>query len=142
MQIRETLSHLDTLLHQCRLDEAETYLTQAIAQAQTAQDTESEKLLRNEQIGFYRDCGKFPQALDTAAKARALFEDAGETDSISYATTLLNCANAYRAAGWEELPVSTRTFRLFARGARTAALLAEDAPSGGARVTEFRRGDL
>ena len=51
-------------------------------------------------------------------------------------------ANAYRAAGWEELPVSTRTFRLFARGARTAALLAEDAPSGGARVTEFRRGDL
>lgn len=51
-------------------------------------------------------------------------------------------ANAYHAAGWEELPVSTRTFRLFARGARTAALLAEDAPSGGARVTEFRRGDL
>lgn len=99
MQIRETLSHLDTLLHQCRLDEAETYLTQAIAQAQTAQDTESEKLLRNEQIGFYRDCGKFPQALDTAAKARALFENAGETDSVSYATTLLNCANAYRAAG-------------------------------------------
>lgn len=49
-------------------------------------------------------------------------------------------AAAYRAAGWEDIPVSTRTFRLFARGARTAALLAEDAPSGSARVTEFRRG--
>ena len=99
MQIQETLSRLDTLLHQCKLDEAEVCLTQAIAQAQAEQDMESEKLLRNEQIGFYRDCGKFPQALGTAAKARALFENAGDTHSISYATTLLNCANAYRAAG-------------------------------------------
>lgn len=69
MQIQETLSRLDTLLHQCKLDEAEVCLTQAIAQAQAEQDMESEKLLRNEQIGFYRDCGKFPQALGTAAKA-------------------------------------------------------------------------
>ncbi len=44
----------------------------------------------------------------------------------------------YRAAGWTELPVSTRTFRLFARGARTAALLAEDAPDGRTLLAEFR----
>lgn len=99
MQIQQTLSRLDDLLHQCRLDEAETLLTQAVAQAQAEADTDSEKLLRNEQIGFYRDCGKFPAALETAAAARALFEQTGETDTISYATTLLNCANAYRAAG-------------------------------------------
>lgn len=49
-------------------------------------------------------------------------------------------ADAYRSAGWEEVPVSTRTFKLFARGRRTAALLAEDVPQGGVRVTEFRRG--
>ena len=49
-------------------------------------------------------------------------------------------AEAYRSAGWEELPVSTRTFKLFARGRRTAALLVEDVPQGGTRVTEFRRG--
>ncbi len=49
-------------------------------------------------------------------------------------------AASYRAAGWDVLPVSTRTFKLFARGHRTAALLAEDSPAGGARVTEFRRG--
>ena len=47
MQIQETLSRLDTLLHQCKLDEAEVCLTQAIAQAQAEQDMESEKLLRN-----------------------------------------------------------------------------------------------
>ena len=50
-------------------------------------------------------------------------------------------ADAYRSAGWEEVPVSTRTFKLFARGRRTAALLAEDVPPGGARITEFRRGN-
>ena len=100
MQIQQTLSRLDDLLHQCRLDEAETLLTQAVAQAQAeARRRPGEGPLRNEQIGFYRDCGKFPAALETAAAARALFEQTGETDTISYATTLLNCANAYRAAG-------------------------------------------
>ncbi len=45
----------------------------------------------------------------------------------------------YRAAGWTELPVSTRTFRLFTRDAHTAALLAEDAPDGRTLLAEFRR---
>ncbi len=49
-------------------------------------------------------------------------------------------AASYRSAGWDVLPVSTRTFKLFVRGRRTAALLAEDVPQGGTRVTEFRRG--
>ncbi len=43
----------------------------------------------------------------------------------------------YRSAGWDVLPVSTRTFKLFARGRRTAAFLAEDQPQGGSRVTEL-----
>lgn len=47
-------------------------------------------------------------------------------------------AAEYRSAGWEELPVSTDTFKLFAKGNRTAALLAEDLSSG-VRVTELRR---
>ena len=62
------------------------------------------------------------------------FESGSATEAAERA------AETYRAAGWKELPVSTRTFRLFARGPRTAALLAEDIPSGNARVTEFRRG--
>ena len=87
MQIQQTLSRLDDLLHQCRLDDAEALLTHAVAQAQAAADPDSEKLERNAQIGFYRDCGKFPAALETAAAARALFEQPGETATISYATT-------------------------------------------------------
>ena len=98
MQIQETLSRLDTLLHQCKLDEAEVCLTQAIAQAQAEQDMESESSCATSRSGFTGTAASSPGA-GTAAKARALFENAGDTHSISYATTLLNCANAYRAAG-------------------------------------------
>ncbi len=99
MDISATLLQLDQLLHDCRLPEAERLLTAAVLTAKTDGDTDAEKTLRNEQIGFYRDCGRFPEALETAAAARTLFESAGETETVSYATTLLNCANAYRAAG-------------------------------------------
>ena len=99
MEISQTLQTLDELLHRCKLAEAEQFLRDAIAQAQASGDTDTEKTLRNEQMGFYRDCGRFPEMLETAASARALFENASETETIPYATTLLNCANAYRAAG-------------------------------------------
>ena len=39
--------------------------------------------------------------------------------------------------GWEELPSSAGNFRMFAKGRRAAAFLAEDVPEG-ARVTELR----
>ena len=44
----------------------------------------------------------------------------------------------YQQAGWDELPVSTATFKVFTKGSRSAALLAEDLPSG-VRVTELKR---
>lgn len=99
MLISATLLQLDQLLHDCKLSEAEQFLNDAIATAKADGDIDAEKTLRNEQIGFYRDCGRFPEALETASAVRALFESAGETETVSYATTLLNCANAYRAAG-------------------------------------------
>lgn len=40
-----------------------------------------------------------------------------------------------REAGWSEAPVSVRTFHLLTRGDSIAALVAEDVPSGGARLT-------
>lgn len=99
MQINEILNQLDALLHACQLDKAEAFLLEQTAQARQCGDTDAEKTLLSELIGFYRDCGRFPEALETAAAALALFESAGDTESIPYATTLLNCANAYRAAG-------------------------------------------
>ncbi|MBP1560980.1 MAG: DUF4125 family protein [Oscillospiraceae bacterium] len=93
------LQQLDLLLKACKLDEAEDFLRRNIENAHDMQDTDCEKTLLNEQIGFFRDCGRFDEALAAAERVRRLFEEHGETADISYATTLLNCANAYRAAG-------------------------------------------
>ncbi len=99
MNIHETAQKLDELLHHSQLDDAELFLIESIAQADLEHDTESEKYLLNEQIGFYRDCGKFPDALKACDRVLDLFRSSGEANTVSYATTLLNCANAYRAAG-------------------------------------------
>ncbi len=99
MKREEIIQTLDRLLHDCKLDEAEAFLAKEIAKAESAQDDSLVLSLRNEQIGFFRDCGKFPEALETARKLREQLESKGDTHSVVYATTLLNCANAYRAAG-------------------------------------------
>lgn len=99
MNIKETICRLDELLHECDLDAAEKLLSETIEEAHNINDIETEKYFLNEQIGFYRDCGRFSESLSSAKRARRLFENSGDTKSLSYATTLLNCANAYRAAG-------------------------------------------
>ena len=44
-----------------------------------------------------------------------------------------------RAEGWTETPVSAGAFHLLTRGADVAALVAEDLPSGGSRITTLHR---
>ncbi len=97
--LEETLRSLDSAFRECRLDDAEKILRDGIENAGNCHDTEAEIYLLNELIGFYRDCGRFPESLSAANRAKKLFESNGDTESISYATTLLNCANASRAAG-------------------------------------------
>lgn len=99
MKIHETLQQLDSLLRSSQLEEAESFLKTQTEQAAASGDWETEAVLRNEQMGFYRDCGNFPESLHAAQRARFLYESHHQTNSVSYATTLLNCANAYRASG-------------------------------------------
>ena len=99
MNIKETISRLDELLRECNLDAAEKLLSEVIEESHNINDIETEKYFLNEQIGFYRDCGRFSESLVSVKRVRKLFENSGDTKSLSYATTLLNCANAYRAAG-------------------------------------------
>ena len=44
-----------------------------------------------------------------------------------------------RDDGWTETPVSTPTFRLMTRGSDITALVAEDLPSGGSRITTLHQ---
>lgn len=44
-----------------------------------------------------------------------------------------------RAAGWNETPVSVRSFHLLMCGEDVLALVAEDLPSGGSRLTTLHK---
>ena len=53
----------------------------------------------NEMIGFYRSVSQFRKAFDAAEDALLLLEELQLDRSEHFATTLLNAATAYRAAG-------------------------------------------
>ena len=63
MKIHETLQQLDSLLRSSQLEEAESFLKTQTEQAAASGNWETEAVLRNEQMGFYRDCGNSPESL-------------------------------------------------------------------------------
>ena len=73
MQVQEILQQLDTLLKNSHLQEADVFLKEQIAAAEQAKDWQTALTLYNEQIGFFRDCGRFPESL-------AVGKAASETD--------------------------------------------------------------
>lgn len=99
MDINQITEELDTLFAQEKTAEIPQFLESHIAQA--AQEGAQEVLLTlyNEIIGFYRETGQYALSIENCHKAVALMKEMGIQDTIPYATTLLNIANAHRAAG-------------------------------------------
>ena len=99
MDINQITEELDTLFAQEKIGEIPQFLESHIAQA--AQEGAQEVLLTlyNEIIGFYRETGQYALSIENCHKAVALMKEMGIQDTIPYATTLLNIANAHRAAG-------------------------------------------
>lgn len=93
------LQQLHELFCTCQIDRIEEYLEDNMTQAFAAGDTDTVITLMNEMIGYCRETGKFEKALYYSDKVLALMKQEGWEGSIPYATTLLNIANAYRAAG-------------------------------------------
>lgn len=97
--INSILETLDDLLNNYKLDEAEIYLEEQIKLALSDNRNDDAITLYNEQIGYFRDCGKFDNALDSCKKALELIKNCNYENTPFHATTLLNIANAYRACG-------------------------------------------
>lgn len=99
MDINQITEELDTLFAQEKIAEIPQFLESHIAQA--AQEGAQKVLLTlyNEIIGFYRETGQYALSIENCHKAVALMKEMGIQDTIPYATTLLNIANAHRAAG-------------------------------------------
>lgn len=103
MNIKLILTELDELFDQHRDDAVEGFLQNALLEAKKEHDLAAMITLVNEMIGYYRDTGKYEEAIAYCEQVVALMKQNGYEGSVPYATTLLNVANAYRAAGkWIE----------------------------------------
>ena len=101
--VEEILNGLDWLFEQQKMDEVESYLQNALQEAMDACEDSIVITIVNELIGFYRDLSIYDKAIYYCEQILPFMEMRGLKDSIHYATTSLNVANAYRAAGhWEQ----------------------------------------
>lgn len=99
MRIEQVLEQLDALFAQHKVDQVEAFLLRRIDEASAEGDTSSVITLMNEIIGHYREMGEFEKAISCCRQVLLLMDQAGLKGSVAYATTLLNVANACRAAG-------------------------------------------
>ena len=59
MDIKAILEKLDNLLDNCEMEKAEKYISEMINTAIENEEYGNAITLYNEQIGFFRDCGKW-----------------------------------------------------------------------------------
>ncbi|MDO4156484.1 MAG: DUF4125 family protein [Oscillospiraceae bacterium] len=107
MQVQHKLQQLDALLRESKLKEADAFLTEQIQAAKQEPDWEAALTLYNEQMGFLRDCGRFAESITAGEQALQCIQTLHLEQTLPHATTLLNVANAQRAAGKYESAFSS-----------------------------------
>ncbi len=115
MDIGIILSELDDLFKEQDLEKIECFLKENREKAQAEEDFGSLLILYNETIGFYRETGKYEQSIENCHKAFELAKAMKLEGKVSFATTLLNAANAHRAAGLlkESLELYMQVFPIY-----------------------------
>lgn len=99
MHIEEIFGKLDQLFTENKIDEVEPFLCQCL---ETAKEEDSYGIyisVGNEMIGFYRSTAQFEKAFAISEDVLLLMEELQLDHTEHFATTLLNVATAYRAAG-------------------------------------------
>ncbi len=99
MNIEEVLRELDSLPGGEETYKTGDYLREKIREASDEGDYNAELTLLSEMIGYLRYTEGFEELPVYCERAVALCEEKGLKDTLPYATTLLNIATAYRAAG-------------------------------------------
>jgi len=98
MDIQTVLKGLDQLFQEYRIGEVEDYLTGKLSEAKDEGDMYSHITLLNEMIGYCRDTSQYEKAVRYCNLAEQAIAEQKLEGSVAHATTLLNIANAYRAA--------------------------------------------
>ncbi|MCM1569082.1 MAG: DUF4125 family protein [Roseburia sp.] len=99
MDIDSIIQQVDSYFEQNKGEEAEKLMRESIVQAVAEADDGSLLKLLNELLGYYRETGRAEESYVIADRAVAQAKSMGLEDTLPYATTLLNVANAYRAGG-------------------------------------------
>lgn len=99
MNVDKFYETLDKYFATQELDKVDPYLTASLAQAKEEEDYAAYIAICNEMIGFYRSISAFEKAYVAAEDVLLLMEELQLDHSEHFATTLLNAATAYRAAG-------------------------------------------
>ena len=117
MNIEEVLRELDSLPGGEETYKTGEYLKGKIKEASDEGDFNAELTLLSEMIGYLRYTEGFEELPVYCERAVALCEEEGLKDTLPHATTLLNIATAYRAAGrlHESLELYKEVERLYNR---------------------------
>ena len=99
MDLEKILEELRELFGTYQVERIEGFLEENMEQAFAVGDTGTVITLMNEMIGYLRDTGKNDKALYYCDRVMRLMKQEGLEGTVPYGTTLLNVANAYRAAG-------------------------------------------
>lgn len=115
MDINQVMQELDQLFMEEKTGDIEAFLEKHITLAENEEAWDAVLVLLNETIGFYRETGQYEKSVQNCHKAIALMESMNLQGTIPYATTLLNVANAHRAAGLlqESLDYYTQVFPVY-----------------------------
>lgn len=99
MNIDAFFEELDSYFEKNQVEKIDEFLTASLAQAKEEEDYAAYISICNEMIGFYRSVSAFPKAYAAAEDVLLLMEELKLEDTEHFATTLLNAATAYSAAG-------------------------------------------
>ena len=99
MNVDKFYEELDSYFAKQEIDKVDPFLTASLAQAKEEEDYGAYICICNEMIGFYRSISAFEKAYVVSEDVLLLMEELHLENTEHFATTLLNAATAYRAAG-------------------------------------------
>lgn len=109
MNVDNFFETLDSYFANQEIDKVDPFLVSSLAQAKEEEDYGAYISICNEMIGFYRSISAFEKAYVAAEDVLLLMEELQMENTEHFATTLLNAATAYRAAG--DYEVALRYYR-------------------------------
>ena len=99
MKLDKFYEELDSYFAKQEIDKVDSFLSASLEQAKEEEDYGAYIGICNEMIGFYRSVSAFEKAYVAAEDVLLLMEELQMENTEHFATTLLNAATAYRAAG-------------------------------------------